>query len=96
VKGPLSLYIRLAVNPVTNKIYVALIQWQPTPRRRLSLSFCFGIVALAAALTGCGGSSYTAPPTPPYTGTTKGTATITVTGTAGNTTISTVVNLTVQ
>lgn len=67
------------------------------PRRSLVASACLTAFALALALGGCGsvGGSGTSS-APPTQGTPPGPAAITVTGTSGATTISTVVNVTVQ
>jgi hypothetical protein len=70
--------------------------WGHGYRWRLGYCACFGTLALALALSGCGavGYSSTTPVTPP--GTPAGPASFTVTGTSGTTTISTIVNVNVQ
>lgn len=77
----------------------ASMLWRRAPRLRLATCACFATVALALALAlgGCGSgaasNSSTAPATP---GTPPGPASFTVTGTSGETTVSAVVNVTVQ
>jgi hypothetical protein len=70
--------------------------WEQGHRWRLGYCACFGTLALALALSGCGAVGYSSstPVTPP--GTPAGPASFTVTGTSGTTTISTIVNVNVQ
>lgn len=73
----------------------AALPWRRAPRWKLASCACLATLGLALAMGGCGASSYSSniPMTP---GTPAGPASITVTGTSGATTISTVVNVTVQ
>lgn len=67
------------------------------PRVRLAMCACLATVALAFAIGGCGsGASGYSSNTPATPGTPPGSASFTVTGASGSTTISTVVNVTVQ
>jgi hypothetical protein len=71
------------------------LSWRRMPRWRLVSCACLATLALALAMGACGTSSYSSS-APVTTGTPAGTAAFTVTGTSGTTTISAVVNVTVQ
>jgi hypothetical protein len=73
----------------------APIFWRRALQWRLVTCACVAAFALALSMTGCGavGTGSNQPVVP---GTPAGAATFTVTGTSGRTTISTVVNITVQ
>jgi hypothetical protein len=73
----------------------ATLLWRQTPRWRLVSSARLATFALALVIGGCGSSSYSSN-TPVTPGTPAGPAAFTVTGTSGATTISAVVNVTVQ
>jgi hypothetical protein len=72
---------------------VAIPAWRQTPRWRLASCAFLGMFALAIVLGGCGAITSSGPAA---SGTPKGATSFTVTGTSGTTTISTVVNVTVQ
>jgi hypothetical protein len=73
-----------------------ILFWRQAPRLRFAFCACLGTLVLAIAIAGCGVTSYT-PTTPvPVQGTPPGLTSFTVTGTSGTTTVSTVVNVTVQ
>ena len=74
---------------------LATLLWRQAPRWRLVPCACLATFALALAMGGCGASSYSSN-TPVTPGTPPGPAAFTVTGTSGTTTVSAVVNVTVQ
>jgi hypothetical protein len=89
--GPLGLLELSAV--LSALLATAVTKLRLAPRRRLAFGMCIAAFGLLAPMAGCGtvGSGSTGP-----SGTPPGTAAITVTGTSGTTTVSTVVNVTVQ
>jgi hypothetical protein len=88
--GPLGL---LELSAILSAILLAgMIEFWRAPRRRLAFSMCLAVFALALVMVGCAAtSSNSGSP-----GTPKGPASFTVTGTSGATTVTTVVNVTVQ
>jgi hypothetical protein len=89
--GPLGLLELSAV--LSALLATAVTKLRLAPRRRLAFGMCIAAFGLLALMAGCGtvGFGSTGP-----SGTPPGTAAITVTGTSGTTTVSTVVNVTVQ
>ena len=90
--GPLGL---LEISAVLSALLAtAMTKLRLAPRRSLAFGMCIAAFGLLALMAGCGtvgsGSSLGPSGTPP------GPAAITVTGTSGTTTVSTVVNVTVQ
>lgn len=87
----------MALAAILAAFLAASLVWRRVPRLRLATCACFATVALALALGGCGGGAASSNSNVPATpGTPPGPASFTVTGTSGATTISTVVNVTVQ
>ena len=94
-KGPAALRVFVLIALLAALFAVAALPWRRAPRWRLMTCASLATFVLALVLGGCGASSYSSnnPGTP---GTPAGPATFTVTGTSGSTTISAVVNVTVQ
>jgi hypothetical protein len=91
-KGPLPLgTLRLAVI-LSALLVMGTVKFRQAPRRRLAFSMCLAVFTIASVMVGCG----TAATSSGSPGTPKGLAAFTVTGTSGSTTITTVVNMTVQ
>jgi hypothetical protein len=88
--GPLGL---LELSAILFALLLAgMIEFWRAPRRRLAFSMCLAVFGLALVMVGCAAtSSNSGSP-----GTPKGPASFTVTGTSGATTVTTVVNVTVQ
>jgi hypothetical protein len=72
----------------------ATLVWRQVPRLRLVSCACLATFALALAIGGCGAVGYSS--STPVPGTPAGPASFNVTGTSGTTTVSAVVNVTIQ
>jgi len=94
-KGPATLRVFGPIALLAALFAVVGLHWRRSPRWRLVSCASLATFLLALALGGCGASSYSSN-TPVTPGTPAGHATFTVTGTSGSTTISAVVNVTVQ
>jgi hypothetical protein len=92
-KGPLPLGALRLVVILSLLLVTGMIKLRHAPRRRLAFSMCLAVFTLASVMVGCSTSATTSSGPP---GTPKGLATFTVTGTSGSTTITTVLNVTVQ
>jgi hypothetical protein len=96
-KGPPSLMGCGLATLLAGLFAAAALVWRQVPRWRLVSCACLATFALALAIGGCGAVGYSSStPVTPGPGTPAGPASFTVTGTSGTTTVSTVVNVTIQ
>ena len=94
-KGPATLRVFGPIALLAALFAAAAPPWRRAPRWRLMTCASLATFVLALVLGGCGASSYSSN-TPGTPGTPAGPAAFTVTGKSGATTISAVVNVTVQ
>jgi hypothetical protein len=93
-RGPWPLgVVELAV-VLSAFLVTGMVKFQQAPRRRLAFGMCLAMITLALVMVGCSATSSTSGSGSP--GTPPGAVAINVMATSGATTVTTVVNVTVQ